>query len=184
MSITPTYRRRLGIGIAGLVVAAGTATIVATPSTPARAAVDGVTISGADFTVGGTYTLHADLSGASVGLLVYWSDNGDGFSGPKVPWPPGEASIDWTPKAAGQHILTAAQGGSTKSIVVTVNTGGTPPTTTTPPTTVPPTTTVPRTTTAPPTTTVPPTQPPTTTGKPGNGGTGSADGLPGLFGSS
>ncbi|MEV6767827.1 hypothetical protein AB0N05_04265 [Nocardia sp. NPDC051030] len=191
MSITPPRRRHLGLGIAGLAAATGVVAVLAAPS--AQATVDQIAVSGSDYKVGSTYTLSADLSGASIGLLVYWNDNGTSLSpAGKVPWPPGHASLDWTPKTAGQHVLTASQGSSTKSVVVNVSDGTTPPTTTVPPTIEPPTTTAPP-TTAPPTTTEPPvtTTPPTTvpattnppvtttppiTTKP-SGGSGSADGL-------
>ncbi|MBL1075722.1 hypothetical protein JK358_15105 [Nocardia sp. 2] len=170
--------RRIGAGIAGLAVAAATAAVVATSPT-AGAEVDAITITGAtEYKVGSSYTLSASLSGASIGLLVYWSDNGESLTpAGKVPMPVGQASLAWIPRSAGQHILTVAQGGSTKSIVVTVTDDANPPTTapTTPPAT-----------TAPPVTTEP-TTPPTTT-KPGSGsGSGSSSGsglLNGLLGGS
>ncbi|QLY32258.1 hypothetical protein [Nocardia huaxiensis] len=166
--------RRIGAGLAGLTVAGATAVVIATSPT-ASATVDAVTVTGAaDYKVGQTYTLSADLSGASVGLLVYWSDNGESLTPVgKVPWPVGHASLDWTPRSAGQHILTAAQGDSTKSIVVTVTDDSNPPTTnpTTPPTTTPPTT-VPTTT---PETTAPATTSPSTGGS-GSSGSGSGSG--------
>ncbi|PSK27669.1 hypothetical protein C6575_30730, partial [Nocardia seriolae] len=60
--------------------------------------------------------------GAGIGLLVYWSDNGKSLTpAGKVPWPVGYSSIDWTPTTAGQHLLTASQGGNTKTIAVTVS---------------------------------------------------------------
>ncbi|WP_196054820.1 hypothetical protein [Nocardia aurantiaca] len=197
MKITP-IGRGLGAGLAGLAIAAGAITVLTTHEAPAaHAAVDSVSISGSNWTVGNTYTLSANLSGASIGLLVYWSDNGDSLTPVgKVPWPVGHASLDWTPKTPGQHIITCSQGSTTQTLIVNVGDGTTttpptttttvPPTTTTtaPPTTtttVPPTTTTtvpPTTTTVPPTTTT--TVPPTTTTSPGNsdGGTGSANGLP------
>lgn len=182
--------RSIGAGVAGVTVAAASAImIVGSPS--ASATVDTITISSSTPAIGNTYTLHADLSGASVGLLIYWSDNGTSLTPVgKVPWPPGQASLDWTPSTPGQHVLTASQGSSTNTLVVTVGDGSTPttpPTTTTaPPTTVPPTT-------APPTTTPPTTQPttPATTTTPsgGSGSSGSGTGsagklLGGLLGSS
>ncbi|MFD9615320.1 hypothetical protein ACFWWS_38800 [Streptomyces sp. NPDC059083] len=196
MRITP-MGRGLGAGLAGLAIATGAVTVLTTHEAPAaHASVDSVSISGSNWTVGTSYTLSANLSGASVGLLVYWSDNGSSLSPVgKVPWPPGHASLDWTPSTPGQHIITCSQGSTTQTLIVNVGDGTTtttvPPTTTTtvPPTTtttVPPTTTttVPptTTTTVPPTTTttVPPTTtttvPPTTTTSPGNGGTGSSGG--------
>ncbi|MEV0297982.1 hypothetical protein [Nocardia sp. NPDC050710] len=108
--------RRIAAGLAGLT----TVTAIAVLAAPAHATVDSVTVSGSNHTVNGTYTLKAHLSGASFGLLVYWSDNGQDISGPKVPWPVGESSISWTPATKGQHLITASQGGSTKTIVVTV----------------------------------------------------------------
>ncbi|MFE3800381.1 hypothetical protein [Nocardia tengchongensis] len=198
-----TTARRLGAGLAGLAIVTGGALAMQTHEAPeAHATVDSITISGSNWTVGQTYTLSADLSGASFGLLVYWEDNGSPITSPasKVPWPPYHSSTDWTPSSAGQHVITLSQGSSTKSLVVNVGSGTTtpptttttvPPTTTTtvPPTTtttvppsttttVPPTTTTtdPTTTTAPPTTTTTP--PTTTTNPPSGGGTGSANGLP------
>ncbi|WP_196054819.1 hypothetical protein [Nocardia aurantiaca] len=175
--------RHLGIGLAGLAIATGAVTVLTTHEAPAaHAAVDSVSISGSNWTVGNTYTLSANLSGASIGLLVYWSDNGTSLTPVgKVPWPVGHASLDWTPKTPGQHVITCSQGSTTQTLIVNVSDGTTtpPPTTTTtvPPTTtttVPPTTTTtvpPTTTTEPPTTTtVPPTTtttvPPTTTTEP------------------
>ncbi|MFE2995910.1 hypothetical protein ACFXG4_12955 [Nocardia sp. NPDC059246] len=159
--------RHLGIGLAGLAIATGAVTVLATHEAPAaHASVDSVSISGSNWTVGTSYTLSANLSGASVGLLVYWSDNGSSLTPVgKVPWPPGHASLDWTPKTPGQHVITCSQGSTTQTLIVNVGDGTTtttvPPTTTT---TVPPTTTTtvpPTTTTVPPTTTT--TVPPTTT---------------------
>ncbi|WP_067815803.1 hypothetical protein [Nocardia inohanensis] len=184
MKVTPASR--IGIGIAGLAVAAGTALVVGN-SPEAAATVDTISISSTELVAGQTYSLHAALSGASVGLLVYWNDNGENLTpAGKVPWPPGEANFDWTPKTTGQHVITASQGGSTKSVVVFVTDGSG---TTTPPTTTPPTTAP----TTPPVTTEP-TTPPTTTTKPssGSGGLGSGSGgsgsagkiLGGLLGSS
>ncbi|MGW4531554.1 hypothetical protein ACWEOI_11445 [Nocardia sp. NPDC004340] len=191
-----TTVRRLGAGLAGLAVITGGALAIQTHEAPAaHATVDSITISGSNWTVGQTYTLSADLSGASFGLLVYWEDNGNPITSPasKVPWPPYHSSTDWTPNSPGQHVITLSQGSSTKSLVVNVSTVATtttaPPTTTTtvPPTTtttVPPTTTTtvpPTTTTTDPTTTTPPTTtapPSTTTPAPSGGGTGSANGLP------
>ncbi|MGW4121481.1 hypothetical protein [Nocardia sp. NPDC004711] len=181
MRSTPSGRV-IGAGLAGVTVAAAAAVAVAMSPT-ASATVDVITISSATPTVGGDYTLHASLSGASVGLLVYWSDNGASLTSVgKVPWPPGEASLDWSPSTPGQHIITASQGNSTQTLVVNVGTGSGGTTTTTPPTT---------------TTTTPPTSTPTTTtpgsGGAGSNGTGSASGsagtlvgglLRGLFGSS
>ncbi|MEU6585199.1 hypothetical protein [Nocardia sp. NPDC046763] len=167
--------RVIGAGLAGVTVAAAAAVAVAMSPT-ASATVDVITISSATPTVGGDYTLHASLSGASVGLLIYWSDNGASLTPVgKVPWPPGEASLDWSPSTPGQHIITASQGSSTQTLVVNVGTGSGGTTTTTPPTTTPPTTT-------------PPTTTPSTT-TPGGSGSGSSSGsakglLGGLLGSS
>ncbi|WP_067716667.1 hypothetical protein [Nocardia yamanashiensis] len=166
---------RIGVGIAGLAVAAGAALVVGN-SPDAAATVDAISISSNDLRVGQTYDLQATLSGASVGLLIYWADNGEALTDPaaQVPMPPGHSSASWTPKTAGQHVITATQGGNTKSLVVTVTDGST---------TVPPTTTVPPSTT---------TAPPTTKPSSGSGGLGSGSGgsgsagkiLGGLLGSS
>ncbi|WP_198347833.1 hypothetical protein [Nocardia terrae] len=190
MSKIPLGGRHIGVGLAGLAIATGAIGVLTTHEAPAaHANVDSVTISGSNWTVNNTYTLHASLSGASFGLLVYWADNGNSLTPVgKVPWPPYNASLDWTPKTPGQHTLTCTQNGVTQSVTVTVSDGTTtttvPPTTTTVPptttttapptttTTAPPTTTTtapPTTTTAPPTTTEPPTTttvPPTTTTAP------------------
>lgn len=175
MSKISLGKRHLGLGIAGLAVATGTVAVLSTTAPDAHAAVDSITISNNSPVVGQTYTLSADLSGASIGLLVYWTDNGSKLTPVgKVPWPVGHASLDWTPGSVGQHTLSISQGSSTKTLTVNVGDGSTPttvpPTTTTVPpttTTVPPTTTtVPPTTTTDPPTTVPPTTttvPPTTT---------------------
>ncbi|MGV9410251.1 hypothetical protein ACWDOP_10085 [Nocardia sp. NPDC003693] len=170
MSNTSAFRRPLGLGLAGLAVATGVTVVLANPSAPeATAAVDNITISGSDHKVGQTYTLHADLSGASFGLLVYWKANGQAITSPaaQVPWPAYNTSADWTPRTAGAHTITLTQGSSTKSLVVNV-TDGWVPTTTPPTTTVPPTTTEPPVTTTPPVTTEPPvtTTPPVTTEPP------------------
>lgn len=181
MRITTTGRR-VSAALAGLTVAGATAVVVATSPT-AAATVDNITISGEEIVVGQTYSLHADLSGASFGLLVTWRDNGQAMTTPeaKVPWPVYNSSIDWTPQTPGQHTISLTQGSSTKTLIVNVGTGSG---TTTPPTTTPPTTT-------PPVTTPPVTTPPTTTkpssgsGGSGSGGSGSAGKiLGGLLGSS
>ncbi|MFC9998454.1 hypothetical protein [Nocardia sp. NPDC127526] len=178
MHIT-TSGRRIGAGLAGLTLATATAVVVAVSPT-ANANVDAITVSSAIPQVGGTYTLHAALSGASVGLLVYWSDNGESLTpAGKVPWPPGEASLDWTPRTPGRHIITASQGSSTQTLVVTVTDGSTTPPATTPPTTTPPVTTPPA--TQPPTTTTPAEETKPNSGSSGSG-TGSASRiLRGLF---
>ncbi|MFI2559329.1 hypothetical protein [Nocardia farcinica] len=118
MSIT-TQRGlgRIGSTVAGLTAATA---IVVFAAPHANATVASVTVSGATHQLGQTYTLKAKLSGASIGLLVYWTDNGQDISGPKVPWPVGESSIEWTPTTPGQHLITASQGGSTKTVVVNV----------------------------------------------------------------
>ncbi|WP_054815945.1 hypothetical protein [Nocardia arizonensis] len=115
--------RSRGSGLGLTVFAAATAvTVLAAPS--ASAAVDSVTVSGTGYVVGSTYTIEAQLSGASAGLLVYFSDNGEFIGAPQVPWPPGHASISWKPSTAGQHIITVEQGGSTKTTVVDVTKPG------------------------------------------------------------
>ncbi|MFD7848201.1 hypothetical protein ACFV4K_35445 [Nocardia sp. NPDC059764] len=174
--------RSITAGMAGLTVASAAAVAVAL-APGANATVDVITVSDSAPTVGGTYTLSADLSGASIGLLVNWNDNGasltDGVG--IIPWPVGHSSVTWKPTTPGQHIITASQGSSTQTLIVNVAGG-----TTTPPTTTPPTTTTAPTTTAP-TTTKP------STGGGGSIGSGSATGsagklvgglLSGLFGSS
>ncbi|MFE3228364.1 hypothetical protein [Nocardia sp. NPDC059228] len=111
--------RRIGAGVAGLVTTAAVA-VLAAPQ--AAATVDSVAISGsAPYTINTGYTLTANLSGAGIGLLVYWSDNGASLTpAGKVPWPIGYSSIDWKPTTAGQHMITASQGGNTKTIIVNV----------------------------------------------------------------
>ncbi|MTE16561.1 hypothetical protein [Nocardia aurantiaca] len=109
--------RRTGVGITGL-AALGAAAVLAAPA--ALATVDSVSVSSNDLHVGKAYTVNASLSGAAAGLLVHFSDNGNEIGAPKVPWPPGSASISWTPDTSGQHIITVEQGGYTKSIVVQV----------------------------------------------------------------
>ncbi|MBL1075723.1 hypothetical protein JK358_15110 [Nocardia sp. 2] len=107
--------------------AAGTATglaalaavaVLAAPS--ALAKVDSISVDGANHAVGKQYTITVKLSGAAAGLLVYFTDNGNFIGGPKVPWPPGSATISWTPSEKGQHVITAEQGGYTASTVVQV----------------------------------------------------------------
>ncbi|MEC3919607.1 hypothetical protein [Nocardia sp. CDC160] len=181
--------RVIGAGLAALTVT-GAAAMAVTMSPAANATVDTITVSDNSPVVGGSYTLYADLSGASIGLLVNWNDNGQSLTKGVgiVPWPVGHSSVTWQPTTPGQHIITASQGSSTQTLILNVSDGsGTPTTTTAPPTT---------------TTTVPPTSTPATsqpsTSQPGNGGsgsggTGSATGsagtlvgalLRGLFGSS
>ncbi|MFF2557818.1 hypothetical protein ACFVUS_42965 [Nocardia sp. NPDC058058] len=110
--------RRLGSSVAGIATAAA---IVVLAAPQASATVDAITVSGSDpHTINTEYTLTANLSGAGIGLLVYWTDNGNDLSGPKVPWPVGFSSITWKPTTPGQHLLTASQGGSTKTIAVNV----------------------------------------------------------------
>ncbi|QVI23060.1 hypothetical protein KHQ06_09070 [Nocardia tengchongensis] len=126
MSKIPLGGRHLGAGLAVLAIATGAASVLATHQAPeAHATVDSITISGSNWTVGQTYTLSADLSGASFGLLVYWEDNGNAITSPasKVPWPPYHSSTDWTPTTPGQHNITLKQGSSTKSLVVNVGSG-------------------------------------------------------------
>ncbi|WP_405486401.1 hypothetical protein [Nocardia sp. NBC_00511] len=112
--------RRIGAGVAGL---AGVAAVAVLAAPQASATVDSVAVSGsAPYTINTGYTLTANLSGAGIGLLVYWSDNGTSLTpAGKVPWPIGYSSIDWKPTTAGQHVLTASQGGNTKTIIVTVS---------------------------------------------------------------
>ncbi|WP_067568663.1 hypothetical protein [Nocardia acidivorans] len=110
--------RRLGAGVAGIATAAA---VVVLAAPQASATVDSITITGGDpHTINTEYTLTANLSGAGIGLLVYWTDNGNDLSGPKVPWPVGYSSITWKPTTAGRHLLTCSQGGSTKTIAITV----------------------------------------------------------------
>ena len=109
---------RLGAGLAGV---AATATIAVFAAPQAAATVNSITVSGsATYTINTQYDLTAKLGGAGIGLLVYWSDNGKDISGPKVPWPVGEAHFSWTPTTAGQHLITCSQGGSTKTLIVNV----------------------------------------------------------------
>ncbi|MFI6868014.1 hypothetical protein [Nocardia sp. NPDC050406] len=118
MSSTPFRRTaRAGLGLTGFAAVAAVA-VLAAPS--AYAAVETVTVEGSGFRVGSEYTISATLGGASVGLLVYFSDNGEFIGGPKVPWPPGHSSITWKPETAGQHIITVEQGGTHQSVVVDV----------------------------------------------------------------
>ncbi|MBF6182978.1 hypothetical protein [Nocardia otitidiscaviarum] len=114
-----TSRRaaRAGVGLTGFAAAAAVAVLTA-PA--ACAAVETVTVEGSTFRVGGEYTISATLGGASAGLLVYFSDNGEFIGAPKVPWPPGRSSITWKPETAGQHIITVEQGGSHRSVTVDV----------------------------------------------------------------
>ncbi|UGT39268.1 hypothetical protein LTV02_24710 [Nocardia yamanashiensis] len=115
-----TFSHRMGAAVTSVAAAAAVA-VIAAPQ--AQATVDAVAISGAaPYKIDTEYTLTANLSGAGIGLLVYWTDNGEKLE-PKagqVPWPVGEASIKWKPATAGQHLITAAQGGSTKTITVNV----------------------------------------------------------------
>ncbi|WP_194816144.1 hypothetical protein [Nocardia sp. XZ_19_385] len=113
--ITP---RRTGAGLTAFAAAAAV-TVLAAPS--AYAAPTAVSVSDDKLVVGEKYTISTQLGGASVGLLVYFSDNGEFIGAPKVPWPPGHSSIEWKPSTAGQHILTVEQGGHTQSIVVEVS---------------------------------------------------------------
>ncbi|MFI6868013.1 hypothetical protein [Nocardia sp. NPDC050406] len=112
-----TFSRRIGTGIAGFATAA-VVSVFAAPQ--ASATVDAITVSGSNHVIDTEYALTAKLSGAGIGLLVYWSDNGEDISGPKVPWPVGEAHLNWTPKTPGRHLITCSQGGSTKTIEVMV----------------------------------------------------------------
>ncbi|MEU0544075.1 hypothetical protein ABZ319_29830 [Nocardia sp. NPDC005978] len=109
--------RRLGAGVASLAAAASIA-VFAAPN--AAATVDSITVSGSNHEINKEYTLSAKLSGAGIGLLVYWSVDGEDLSGPKVPMPIGQSSYPWKPTKAGKHLITCSQGGSTKTIEVTV----------------------------------------------------------------
>ncbi|BAD60036.1 Ig-like domain repeat protein [Nocardia farcinica] len=109
---------------AAALFAAAAATVLVAPS--AHASVQSLAVEGSTHVVGGTYTLTAQVGGASGGLLVYFSDNGEFIGAPTVPWPPGSATIDWQPSTPGRHILTAEQGGSTQSIVVAVEEAASP----------------------------------------------------------
>ncbi|MEV6388497.1 hypothetical protein [Nocardia xishanensis] len=117
MTSLSIIRRGAGAGLTAL--AATAVTVLAAPS--ASAAVQSVSVEGSDHKVGTTYTITAEVGGASGGLLVYFSDNGEFIGAPKVPWPPGSSTIEWKPSTPGQHIITVEQGGSTKSIVVEVS---------------------------------------------------------------
>ncbi|WP_067700861.1 hypothetical protein [Nocardia jejuensis] len=110
--------RRFGAGVAGLAAAASIA-VLAAPQ--ASATVDSVSISSTTVLIGQEYTLTAKLSGAGIGLLVYWTDNDQRLTDVgKVPMPIGESTLKWTPSTAGQHIIVASQGGNTKSLIVKV----------------------------------------------------------------
>ncbi|MFE2995906.1 hypothetical protein ACFXG4_12935 [Nocardia sp. NPDC059246] len=112
--------RRIAAGVAGLATTAAVA-VLAAPQ--AAATVDSVAISGtAPYTINTSYTLTANLSGAGIGLLVYWSDNGASLTNGVgiVPWPVGYSHVDWKPTTAGQHMITASQGGNTKTVIVNV----------------------------------------------------------------
>ncbi|MGN2635656.1 hypothetical protein ACTD5D_05560 [Nocardia takedensis] len=107
-------------GLAAAALAA-VATVAVATAPSASAAVDAVAVEGSgNHVVGTTYTIQARLTGASAGLLVYFSDNGEFIGAPQVPWPPGQAQIVWKPSTPGQHILTVEQGGSVRSTVVNV----------------------------------------------------------------
>ncbi|MEV0297983.1 hypothetical protein [Nocardia sp. NPDC050710] len=117
MKTTRFTRRGAGVGL----TAFAAATAVTVPVAPsAYATVNSVSVEGSGYVVGQTYLINAEVGGASGGLLVYFSDNGEFIGAPQVPWPPGHSSISWKPSTPGQHIITVEQGGSTKSTVVTV----------------------------------------------------------------
>ena len=105
---------------AGLTAFGAAAAVSVLMAPNAHAAVDSVTVSGTNHAINTEYTLTAKLSGVSIGLLVYWTDNNEAITGAKVPWPIGESTITWTPTVKGQHVITASQGGSTKTVVVNV----------------------------------------------------------------
>ncbi|WP_433563478.1 Ig-like domain-containing protein [Nocardia sp. CA-151230] len=109
--------RRAGVGITGFAALAAAAVVAAPVS---LAAVDTVSIDQTNPVVDKAYTISATLSGASIGLLVYFSDNGNEIGPPKIPSPPGHASISWRPTTSGQHVITASQGPNSQSIVVQV----------------------------------------------------------------
>ncbi|MFR9753405.1 hypothetical protein ACL02S_20555 [Nocardia sp. 004] len=116
-----TAARRVGTGLTSL---AATAAVIVLAAPSAQATVKSVTISGSDHVVGTSYTLEATVGGISFGLPVTWTANGVKIGGPKVPWPPGKSTQEWTPESPGQHIITATQGSSTESIVVDVTKPG------------------------------------------------------------
>ncbi|BAW03828.1 hypothetical protein NS14008_33495 [Nocardia seriolae] len=105
------------MGLTGFAALAATA-VIAAPD--ALAAVDTVSIDQKNVVVDKAYTISATLSGASIGLLVYFSDNGNEIGPPRIPSPPGHASISWRPSTTGRHIITASQGPNSQSIVVDV----------------------------------------------------------------
>ncbi|MEC3951509.1 hypothetical protein VMT65_00540 [Nocardia sp. CDC153] len=171
MRSTPSGRV-IGAGLAAVTLT-GAATLAVTMSPAANATVDTISVSDTAPVVGGSYTLYADLSGASIGLLVNWNDNGQSLTKGVgiIPWPVGHSSVTWQPTTPGQHIITASQGSSTQTLILNVTDGSGTTTTTAPPTT---TTAPPTTTTTPPTGTPTTTQP--TTSQPSNGGSGSGSG--------
>ena len=109
--------RRAGVGITGFAALAA-AIVLAAPASVA--AVDTVSIDPGNLVVDQAYTVSATLSGASIGLLVTFSDNVKQIGPPKIPSPPGHVSISWRPITSGRHILTASQGPNSQSIVVQV----------------------------------------------------------------
>ncbi|GAB2542760.1 hypothetical protein [Nocardia heshunensis] len=109
--------RRAAVGITGFAALAAAAVLAAPAS---LAAVDTVSVDQGTLVVDTTYTVSATLSGASIGLLVTFTDNGHDIGAPKVPWPVGHASIAWKPNTSGKHTLTASQGPNSQSIVVQV----------------------------------------------------------------
>lgn len=184
--------RVFGAGLAAVGVAGTAAAIAVAVSPTAGATVEAISPSDPVPAVGGTYTLGADLTGVSSALPVTWNDNGVSITNGVgiLPFPAGHTSITWTPTTPGQHIITATQGTSTQTLIITVipgtGTGATPPTITTTLPTAPTTTPQAAAPTTTPTTTSP-------SGGTGSGGTGSATGsagtlvgglLRGLFGSS
>ncbi|MEC3956288.1 hypothetical protein VMT65_24840 [Nocardia sp. CDC153] len=118
--------RRLGIGLA---VAAATVALAA----PSSADVVSLSVSDQTLQTNKTYTLTATVSGSTIGLSVFFDDNGQNL-GPAGGVTPdtlkGKATTTWTPTKSGSHTLTASQGSTKQSITVTVTDA---PTTTTPP---------------------------------------------------
>ncbi|WP_067700864.1 hypothetical protein [Nocardia jejuensis] len=112
-----TTARRAGAGLTGFAALATAAVLTASS---ASASIDSISVDGSNHTVGTEYTVSVTVSGAPAGLLVYFSDNGNAIAGPKVPLPPGHASIAWTPSDKGQHVITASQGSYTASTIVQV----------------------------------------------------------------
>ncbi|MFR9753404.1 hypothetical protein ACL02S_20550 [Nocardia sp. 004] len=114
-----TRALRAGTGLTSFAAIAATV-VLAAPS--AQASVSSVSVSGVLHTVGTTYTITAKIGGVSGLLPVAFSDNGNKLeTSPVLPNPlTGTAKIEWTPSSAGQHVITATQGFSTKSVAIDV----------------------------------------------------------------